>query len=289
MKKINESVFTEHYVKITEGKIIYAREYARNGPTMFLLHGFPDNIHLYDYLVPELTEKFHIIIFDFLGWHNSSKPRDYGYTAHDQKKELVAVIGYFRAENIWLVAHDASGPPAINYALDQPENVEQLILLNTYYSRMPTTRKPEAIWMFSTPVVRVVTGWVARNFSFINRLTYYNQVGKFIKNKERRKALVPLLYRSFSQPENFRSFLALNRDLDSAVRANTLRVPEMWKLNNKVHIIFGDADPYLNAGVACSFNNIMPGSTLTLISDAGHYVQVDNPEQIALVLTDLLK
>ncbi|MDB5285363.1 MAG: hypothetical protein JWR05_312 [Mucilaginibacter sp.] len=288
MKTLNELNFTEHYIVLDDDKTIYAREYPRNGPTIFLLHGFPDNIQLYDYLIPELAAKFHIIAFDFLGWHKSSKPDAYSYSAADQRNELGAVIDYFHADHLWLVAHDASGPPAINFALDNPDRVAKLVLLNTYYSKMPTTRKPEAIWMFSTPIIRVVTGWVARTFKSINRFTYYRQVGKFIKNKIRRNELIPQLYQSFSDSKNFRAFLKLNEDLDSAVYKNTMRVSEMKKIGNKAHIIFGAEDPYLNVGVAKSFYEILPCSTLTLIEHAGHYVQVDQPEQVAESLIALL-
>lgn len=50
-----------------------------------------------------------------------------------------------------LVAHDASGPPAIDWALAHPERVAGLVLLNTYPCEMPTLPRPEAIWLFSTP------------------------------------------------------------------------------------------------------------------------------------------
>ena len=39
-----------------------------------LLHGFPDNHHLYDRLV-RMTER-HVVVFDFLGWAESDKPTD---------------------------------------------------------------------------------------------------------------------------------------------------------------------------------------------------------------------
>jgi haloalkane dehalogenase len=288
METIKDQAFTEHTISLGPDKVIYAQEYMRNGPTLMLLHGFPDNIQLYDYLIPHIAGRFHVITFDFLGWHKSSKPAAYNYTAADQRNELGAVIDYFKVKNIWLVAHDASGPPAINIALDNPELIANLILLNTYYSKMPTTRKPEAIWMFSTPIVRMITGWVARNFKLINRLTYYRQIGKFIQNKVRRDELVPKLYQSFADPKNFRAFLKLNKDLDTAVYKNTLRVPQLKDIASKVHIIFGADDPYLNAGVAKSFHELMPSSTLKLIENAGHYVQVDQPEQIAECLLKLL-
>jgi hypothetical protein len=53
-----------------------------------------------------------------------------------------------------LVAHDASGPPAIDWTLAHLERVSALVLLNTYYNAMKTLRPPEAILLFSAPILR---------------------------------------------------------------------------------------------------------------------------------------
>jgi hypothetical protein len=42
--------------------------------------------------------------------------------------------------------------------------VAGLVLLNTYYCEMPTFRSPEAIWLYSTPVIRNVARPVSRMF-----------------------------------------------------------------------------------------------------------------------------
>jgi len=45
------------------------------------MHGFPDNLHLYDRLSPYLSPPRRVIAFDFLGWGASDKPHGYPYTA----------------------------------------------------------------------------------------------------------------------------------------------------------------------------------------------------------------
>src|SRR6266536_534445 len=130
--------YTEHVVQ--RGPYhIYAREYPGEEPAIVLMHGFPDNLHLYDRLLPWLTPARRVVTFDFLGWGASEKPAGYPYTAANQ-------VG----------AHDASGPPAIDWALAHADRVAGLVLLNTYYSAMATLRPPEAILLFSTPLVRNV-------------------------------------------------------------------------------------------------------------------------------------
>jgi alpha-beta hydrolase superfamily lysophospholipase len=72
---------------------IYARDYPGQEPAIVLLHGFPDNLHLYDRLVPHLNPPRRVVTFDFLGWGDSDKPANYPYTATNQTGDLDAVIG----------------------------------------------------------------------------------------------------------------------------------------------------------------------------------------------------
>src|SRR5512145_3047358 len=112
--------FIEHFVRRDQHRI-YAREYPGEEPVIVLMHGFPDNMHLYDRLVPYLSPPRRVITFDFLGWGRSDKPSGYPYTAANQIGDLDAVITQLGLGQVVLVAHDASGPPAIDWALAHPE------------------------------------------------------------------------------------------------------------------------------------------------------------------------
>lgn len=69
-------MYKEHFVERNEHKI-YVREYAGKDPVIILMHGFPDNLHLYDRLIPYLNPPRRLIVFDFLGWGASDKPTEY--------------------------------------------------------------------------------------------------------------------------------------------------------------------------------------------------------------------
>src|SRR5712691_3354287 len=142
--------FKEHWIQRGQHRI-YAREYAGVEPTLILMHGFPDNLHLYDRLLPLVSPSRRVVTFDFLGWGSSDKPLGYPYTAANQEVDLDVVVKELDLGQVVLVAHDASGPPAIDWALGHPDQVAALVLLNTYYNAMPTLRPPEAIWLFSNP------------------------------------------------------------------------------------------------------------------------------------------
>jgi pimeloyl-ACP methyl ester carboxylesterase len=173
--------FTEQLVR-RDGHRIYARDYSGEEPAIMLMHGFPDNMHLYDRLVPHLSPSRRVITFDFLGWGASDKPARYPYPAQNQLGDLDAVITDLKLGPVVLVAHDASGPPAIDWALAHPDQVAALVLLNTHYCAMPTLRPPEAIRLFSTPMIRAVARPISGLFNhLIFRRVYWWQVGRFFR------------------------------------------------------------------------------------------------------------
>ena len=265
---------------------IYVRDHPGAGPPIILMHGFPDNLHLYDRLVPYLSPPRRVVLFDFLGWGHSDKPSGYPYTTANQVGDLDAVITQLGLEQVLLVAHDASGPPAIDWALDRTERVAGLVLLNTYYCEMPTLRPPEVIWLFSTPVIRNIARPVSQMFSnWVFRRMYRWQVGRFFRDADVRREFVPRLYQQFdATPSALPAFLGLNEDLLPMVRSHTAMIPQLREFRRPVRIIFGAADPYLNQGVARTFHEFLPESELFLIPGARHFVQMDEPEQVAQLI-----
>jgi len=49
-----EPLFIEHHVQREQGEI-HARDYAGAGPAFVLMHGLPDNSHIYNDLIPYLV------------------------------------------------------------------------------------------------------------------------------------------------------------------------------------------------------------------------------------------
>jgi pimeloyl-ACP methyl ester carboxylesterase len=262
---------------------LYAELTPGSGAPVVLMHGFPDSTHLYDRLVPHLAGRRPVVRFDFLGWGRSDKPASYPYTATNQAGDLAAVVGaideHLGTGPLVLVAHDASGPPAIDWALAHPDRVQTLVLLNTYYHWTPALRRPPAIALYSTPGIRGAARALVRRRPDLDRRLYTWQVGQFITDPGERHRLVPQLYQQF-QPAR-PAFWRLNDDLLGAVLARRRRIGEMRRFGPPVKVIFGARDRYLNPRVARNFAALFPHSELHLIDGAGHYVQVDQPQQVA--------
>jgi alpha/beta hydrolase fold len=96
-----KQVFVTH-----NGHHIAAYEQKGVGPAILLLHGFPDNHHLYDKVLPRLRGR-NVVTFDFLGWGASGKPSNYNYTFAEQEGDLNAVISQLHLGPVILVASDS--------------------------------------------------------------------------------------------------------------------------------------------------------------------------------------
>ena len=123
------------------GYRIAAYVHPGRGPAIVLSHGFPDNHHLYDSVVPLLRGR-EVVTFDFLGWGRSSKPAHYSYTFAGQEQDLNAVIQGLHLGRVVLVAHDASVPAVLNWSLDHPGHVASIILSNGFYAPVAGSGRP---------------------------------------------------------------------------------------------------------------------------------------------------
>jgi haloalkane dehalogenase len=266
------------------GGELHVRDHPGPGPAIVLMHGFPDNLHLYDRVVPRLRGH-RVITFDFLGWGRSDKPRRHDYTFPAQVRELDAVLSRLGAERVVLVAHDASGPAAINWALDHQDRVAGLVLLNTFYGLSARAKPPEMITVFADPAFRDLAAAFAadrRAFTWAFRW----QVSRFMTSPTWRRRMVARFVRQFAaRRSSVPPLLELNRDLFGELARNTARQEELRSFAPPVTIAFGEDDPYLNTAVAAEFVDAFGDARFERIRGR-HYVQVDAPERVARLLAD---
>jgi pimeloyl-ACP methyl ester carboxylesterase len=113
--------FIEHRVPHGGGSL-YVRDFAGEGPAFVLLHGFPDNLHIYDDLVPHLVAAGRrTVAFDFLGFGASDKPEGAAYSFEQQVGDLEAVVVALGLAKVMPVGHDAGGPTAVGPRRGRPD------------------------------------------------------------------------------------------------------------------------------------------------------------------------
>lgn len=291
--------FEDHVVPRGEHEI-YARDYPGSGPAFVLTHGFPDNSHLHDRLVPELSGR-RVIVFDFLGWGRSDKPEDHDYTFANQAEDLDAVISYFDLEEASLVGHDAGGPAVVNWALDNPDRTASLTLMNAFYQPTPALRPPPLITLFQLGQLEQIGQSVPEISSNVVSLAdvigddealflgvHDWQERQLFARPEDADHFIPLFSRQFSGEDNSRAaMVSLVEDSFSTVLSNAERIDDLASFPRPVRLIWGDKDPYLSTDVARSIKEAVPDSELFVLPDAYHNLQIDEPERVAELLMDI--
>lgn len=272
--------FVEHRID-RSGFTIAAREFgaehAGAGPTLVLMHGFPDNQHLYDRIAPRLGETYRTITFDFVGWGHSTLPgSDYAYTVESLRADLEATIAYFGITRVIPVVHDASGWPGIDWALDHESQVAALVLLNTAYHPIAALAPPYVIRALSSPDLRPRFLAALGTDELMNQALFRAQVGEFFTDDSVKAALLPVLQASIPRA----GLVGLTEDLRSVVLARSQNVPRMQAFAKPVLVAFGADDPFLNQAVARAFATTFLNAKLELVAGAGHYVQLDQPDAV---------
>ena len=103
------------------------------GPPLLLLHGFPQTHIEWRLMAPRLAEKFTVVLMDLRGYGGSSVPASEGgaaYSKREMAKDAVAVMTALGFPRFSLVGHDRGARVAYRLALDTPESVERLALVD---------------------------------------------------------------------------------------------------------------------------------------------------------------
>jgi haloalkane dehalogenase len=105
---------------------------AGQGAPVVMVHGNPAWSFLYRHMIRGLSPDHHCIALDHLGFGLSDKPREWSYLPADHAQNLQALIEHLELRDITLVVQDWGGPIGLSYALDRPDNVRSLVIMNTW-------------------------------------------------------------------------------------------------------------------------------------------------------------
>ncbi len=104
------------------------------GPPLLMLHGDPQTHLCWHLLVPKLTDRFTVVLTDIRGRGETHKPAHMdgqnAYTKREMAAEQAAVMQALGHERFTLVGHDRGARVARRLALDRPEAVTQLVVMD---------------------------------------------------------------------------------------------------------------------------------------------------------------
>ena len=110
---------------------------AGDGPLVLLLHGFPEFWYGWRKQIEPLVDAgFRVVAPDLRGYNLSSKPDGYAaYTADKLADDVRGLIRELGAESAMVVGHDWGGTVAWTLAMNHPQVVDRLAILNAAHPR----------------------------------------------------------------------------------------------------------------------------------------------------------
>ncbi len=124
--------FEKETVEVGGAEILARR--AGDGPPLLLLHGNPQTHVMWHLVAPRLAEDFTVVVADLRGYGDSSKPPtddDHGpYSKRTMAEDQISVMRHFGFDSFALCGHDRGGRVGYRMALDHPDVVTKLAVLD---------------------------------------------------------------------------------------------------------------------------------------------------------------
>lgn len=253
-----------------------------SGPTVVLLHGFPEFSHSWRKQIPALNAAgFRTIAVDLPGYNDSTKPEEVdAYRLPNVVRQIAALIEHLGAP-VTLIGHDWGGLTAWFLAMTRPELLTKLVVLNVphpaAFSRELRKSARQKIRMLYQTLF-----WPPKVAELVLPAilpTILRRMGRFTSEEIREYTT------SWKKPgvmtgmANYYRALRKNRgDLRRLVA----------KIDIPTLLIWGEREPVFTRASSENFDEWVPNLRIARIAGAGHFVQTDAPEEVNELLVDFL-
>jgi haloalkane dehalogenase len=281
-KYFNGNGFQQHYVD----------EGSKTAETIICLHGEPTWGYIYRNFIPQLSDKYRIVVPDMMGFGKSETPQNKEYTLKTHVENLDNLIKYLDLKNITFVGQDWGGPITGAYSIRNLDRVKGFILINTLFGyskeERPKTLTPWFKWIKKHYEAGTLNGILGELSS---TLLSVMKIPNFTNNKIIDDNWLNAYSSQF--PDRASCLGAINFPLDALLNRIVPFIVEGFKegdfrgLCSKPAILaYGMQDKAIDPDYAIrDFKALFPESKVTKIQNAGHYSQEDEPQ----ILIDLIK
>jgi pimeloyl-ACP methyl ester carboxylesterase len=270
-----------HFAEIDGVRVHYQEAGEQTSPPILLIHGFTaSNFVWKDVLLPIAEGGFRVIAPDLVGFGFSGKPVRGEYTIDAQARVIVGLMDQLGIERATLVGSSYGGAVAATCALDYPERVERLVLvdavINDYAKRRPLLR------LAASPVIG----------DFVSPLMLGS---RRLVHQQMRKGYAPetrYLFDESRMTAHHRPLLAASTQRAALLtlrRWQALRIEqEAHRIKQPTLLIWGEVDPEIPLAHGRRLFEEIQDSQLVVFRRCGHMPMEEYPREFTEVLIDFL-
>ena len=124
---------TYHHANVRGRNLFYREAGSKASPTIVLLHGFPSSSHMFRELIPQLSDEFHVIAPDYLGFGYSDAPdvQEFEYTFDNLAAHVEDLLfGNLGLKHFSIYVQDYGAPIGYRIASKHPDAIQSIIVQN---------------------------------------------------------------------------------------------------------------------------------------------------------------
>jgi len=248
-----------------------------DGPVLLLVHGLASNAGFWRYATPRLAAAgYRVVAVDLPGFGKSEKSAAFPYTMRFQAETVARVIEALDLGPVTYVGHSMGGQIGITLALARPDLVQRLVLAAP--AGVEAFDAGEGAWLGNAlsvdGIVTASEDAVRRNLAL--NVQRWRPEWEWLVEERVRMAKDPEMRQfAYAVTQSVRGMLSG----PTTHRLGDLRVPTL--------VVYGRYDglipnPYLHPGTPRAVFErgaaAIPGARLVEIDDAGHLLQIEQPE-----------
>jgi pimeloyl-ACP methyl ester carboxylesterase len=247
-----------------------------SGPPVLLLHGYPENLHIWTALAPRLA-RFATIALDWPGM-GDSEAWDGGATPFHMADRLVALVDSWGLRRVAVVGTDMGGQPALAFAARYPDRVDRLVVMNSL-----------VLWHEATSwEIRALRryGWNRWLLRRLPRLVFERAIRTALSRPGRLPAeLRADFWRCWRRPE-VRAFVV---KMCAGYQATLRGLAEVFPtISCPTLVLWAERDRHFPPAHARRLHAAVPGSTLRILEGAEHWMALERADEVALEIARFL-
>ncbi|WP_232678173.1 alpha/beta fold hydrolase [Nocardioides sp. R-C-SC26] len=251
-------------------------------PVALGVHGIPESSRSWEAVAADLGDDVRLVVMDLPGFGESAKPRRFDYSLGSLAGWLGAAADAYLGTTcaVTLAVHDIGGPIGLAWALDHPERLRALLVLNTTVF----------IEHFKPPRPAVVAAVPVLGQRLVRRMLDVRTFGAAIQHAAGARLSreeIATLWQPYEDPDARRAAAAVWGSYPRSTGTIKSTRRGLRSLDVPAVVLFGVEDPYCTPASAHAFADRLPRARLELLEGIGHWTTHEAPVAVAASLREL--
>lgn len=250
---------------------------AGSGPDVVFCHGTPWSSELWRPIAEALAPYVTVHLWDMPGYGRSSKEPEHQVSLDVQGELFADLLSHLELESPYVVTHDIGGAVALRAHLLHEKRYAALALVDVV-----------ALRPWGSDFFRLVREH-PEVFSRLPRSVNNGALRAYISGASHRGLTAAALDSLVAPWSDGVGQAAFYRQIEQADEAHTDEIESLYPtIDLPTLVVWGQDDAWIPVDRAHRLRELIPDARLRVVEDAGHLIQLDQPEALTAVLTDWL-